>query len=138
MWHVVDAVFFKFVEVFFHSLGQLVGVVLADLLVAHVAAGQLLSQNIIEHRVLIVRDGLVDAALLKGAGRVDVPFPELAQRVHAVLRAQREELFLQLVVYLKAILLPAGIEDPVADIYHVQKAAEFLLRQFDLHSPPLL
>ena len=49
-----------------------------------------------------------------------------------------KELFLEIVIVLKPVVIPAGIEDPVPDIHHVQKPPEFLFRQFKLHYDPLL
>ncbi len=64
--------------------------------------------------------------------------PALNERAHPMLRAEGKELFLEIVIVLKPVIIPAGIKDPVPDIHHVQEPPEFLFRQFKLHYDPLL
>ena len=55
------------------------------------------------------------------------------KRLHPAFRGQLEELLLQQVVVLEAILPAGGVQDPVADIDEVQQPPEFLVAQFDVH-----
>ena len=80
----------------------------------------------------------MDAAFLVRAGGIRVAAPALNERAHPVLRAEGKELFLEIVIVLKPVIIPAGIKNPVPDVHHVQKPPEFLFRQFKLHYDPLL
>ena len=52
--------------------------------------------------------------------------------------AKAEELALDGVVVGESVFAPDGVEDPVADVDQVQKIAEFLVGQIDLHGKSLL
>ena len=54
--------------------------------------------------------------------------------IHAV----GEDQALHLVIVTDAVVPAGGVEDPVADIHHVEKTAELLFRQFDIHNARLL
>ena len=75
----------------------------------------------------------MDAAFGIGAGGNIAAFPLFGEHTHAVVPAQAEELALQIVIDGKAVVAAGGVEYPVSDIYKIQKAAEFLLTQFNLH-----
>ena len=124
---------FKFRHIFVHALHNLVVVLSVDLGVIHIPPGKLLGENFIKDVVLVVGDGFVDAALGVGTGGDDGSVPDLAQG-----RGQGEDLAFQIIVILEAILASGGIENPVADIYKIQQASEFLLAQVDLHDDPPL
>ena len=97
----------------------------------------LVMKDLVEDGVLIVHDRFVDAAVGKRLGRDVLPVPALDQRVHPVLAAKGEELGFQIVIIGEAVVPARGIQDPVADIDHVQQTPELLLCEFDLHHASL-
>jgi len=50
-----------------------------------------------------------------------------------VVQAVGENQALHLVIFLDAVVLPGGIDDPVSYVYQIQQIPELLFRQFDLH-----
>ena len=114
----------EFRNVVVHAGDKLLVIVVGYRLILHIAPRKLLGQNFIEHRVLIVHDGLVDAAVGKGAGRHIRPLVPFDERIHALLPAQREELGFQIVVIRKAVVPAGRVENPVSDVNHIQKTAE--------------
>ena len=100
--------------------------------------GQLLGQDLEEGDVLIGHDGLVDAAVGKGAGGHVLPFPFFHQNVHAVAAAQAEELALHVVIILKPLIAAGGVQNPIADVDQIQQSAKLLFRQLNLHGHGLL
>ena len=80
----------------------------------------------------------MDASVLIGLGGESVAVPALRQGLHAVLGGQGEHLLLQLVVVLKTVVAPGGVEDPVAHVDQIQQTAKFLFTQFDVQNDPSL
>ena len=131
-----EAVLVELVEIVVHAVLQLGVVLRLAVLEPEIAPGQLLGQDVEEHGVLVIGDRLVDAALLVGLRGEDVALPALGQRAHARARREREELFLQQVVILKAVRAAAGVQDPVADVDQIQQPAVFLFGQIDVQRDP--
>ena len=135
---VVGAVFFKLVDIGLDALGQLLAVGLVDGGIVHVPAGQVLGQDVEKDVVLILHDGLVDAALDEGAGGDGLAPIGLGQDGHALLPGLFKQQALYLVIVPEAVLSSGGVEDPVADVDHVQQTPKFLFAQFQLHTCDLL
>ena len=129
---------FKFGDVVIHPGDQFVVILPGDGLVIHIPPGQLLGQNFKEHCILVVHNGLVDAAVGKGTAGDILALPLLHQGVHTLAAAEGEELTLHMVVVFKAVVAAGGVQNPIADIDQVQQAPEFLLCQIDLHGRGLL
>ena len=99
-------------------------------------AGKFFRQNLIENIVLVVGNGLVDAAFGIGFGRNIDTVPLFHQNVHFVFTAKGKDLGFQIVIGLEPIISTGGIENPITDIYHIQQKPEFFIGQIDLHGDP--
>ena len=58
----------KFPHVIFHSADDLIVIFIGDFRICHIPAGQFLRQNLIEDRVFVQADRLVDTAFGVGSG----------------------------------------------------------------------
>ena len=76
----------------------------------------------------------MDAPLHEGAGGDGLTLVGLRQDPHAFLPGLFKQQAFHFVVVLKTILSPGGVENPVADIDHIQQTSEFLFAQFQLHT----
>ncbi len=135
---VVSAMLLELGDVGVDPAGELGKVALVDGDIIHVPTGQILGQNIEEYVVLILHDGLVDAALCKGAGGDDLPLIHLGQGGHTADQGLAEDKAFYLVVIREALVSPCGVEDPVADIDQVQQAPKLLVGKFQSHPQDLL
>ena len=115
------------------ELGQIGGLAVET---AEIAPRELLGQNVEKHGVLIVGDGLVDAAVFVSLRGEDMPLPAGDERAHAVSGAQRKDLLLQNIIVLKPVFLARGVEDPVADIDEIQQPPELLVGELNVHPAP--
>ena len=50
--------------------------------------------------------------------------PVFGQHTHFMLTAKTEEFALQIVIGFKAVVAAGGIQNPVSDVYQIQKMAE--------------
>ena len=105
-------------------------------LTVQIPQGQLLRQQLVEDRILILLDGLVDAAVGKGAGGDKTAPVPLHQLGHPLGDAVGEDLALHLIVFLDAVITSGGIQHPVSYVYQIQQIPEFLVCQFELHKEP--
>ena len=111
-----------------HAGDKLLVIVVGYRLILHVAPRELFGQNFVEHRVLVIHDGLVDAPVGEGARRNVRALIPLDERVHAVAAAKGEELRFQIIIICEAVVAAGRVEDPVADVNHIQKTAELFFR----------
>ena len=127
----VDAGQLKFRHVPIHPRDDLVVIVVGDLRIVHIPAGKLLCQNLVKNIVLVAGDGLVNPALLIGAGGNDGAVPMFGQG-----GGQGEQLALQIVIVGEAVFATGGVQHPVSDVHQIQQPAEFFRCQIDLHTYP--
>ena len=78
----------KFRHIVVHPTQDLPVVLVCDLGIVHIPAGELLSQDLVEDIVLVVGDGFVDASLGISLGGNHSPFPVLGENVHSPAPAQ--------------------------------------------------
>ena len=105
----VGAVELEFLHIGVHPLVQLLHIALINGHVVHVPAGQLLSQDAEEDGVLVICNGIVDAAVdVGGAGHTHRPQPE-GQGVQSLLLRLLKQQVLYLVVVLKPVVSPGGV-----------------------------
>ena len=128
----------KFGDVVVHAGDQLVVVFLGHGLIVQIAPRELLGEDLVENGVLIVHDGLMDAALGKSTRGDVLTLPFFHKRLHALLTAERKQLGFDVVIVLKTIVSACGVEDPVSDIDHIQQPPEFFFCQLDVHDARLL
>ena len=127
----VNAGQLKFRHVPIHPCDDLIVIVVGDLRIVHVPAGKFLRQYFVKNVVLIAGDGLVNPALLIGAGGNDGSVPMLGQG-----GGQGKQFALQLVLVGEAVVAPGGVQHPVSDVHQIQQPAEFFRCQIDLHTYP--
>ena len=113
------AVLVKLGEISVDPLHQLPIVFTGQGFPIHVPQGQLLRQDLIEHHVLILLDGLVDAAVGKGPGGDQLSLIQFHQLAHAMMQAVGENQALHLVVFPDAVVLSGGIDHPVSYVYQI-------------------
>ena len=101
---VVGAVLLELGDICVDAAGELGVVGLVNGGVVHVAAGQVLGQNLEKHIVFVLYNGLVDAALYKGAGGDHLPLVQLRQLGHALYGGPAEQQALYLVIVGKALV----------------------------------
>ena len=132
----IDTGCLEFAHIAIHPADDLIVVIGIDLRIFHIPPGQLFGQDLIEYIVFIKGDGFMDAAFHIGSGRDGDTIPILGQYIHLVIPAQIKKLAFQIVIISKTIFATGRIENPVSDIYHIQKTAEFFCCQIDLHRVP--
>ena len=134
---VVYAVGLKFRDVFVDAVCQLRVILRVDVRVIHIAQRQLLCEDLKEDRILVVHDGLVDAALGEDAGGDDLVAGDLKQGMELPQPGALGKYFaFHLIIVIQPVAAAGGIEDPVADIDEIQQPAEFFICKLDIHGAP--
>ena len=87
-----------------HAGDKLLVIVVGYRLILHVAPRELFGQNFVEHRVLVIHDGLVDAAVGKGAGGDQISPVLLHQLGHPLRETLGKDSAFHLIVFFDAVV----------------------------------
>ena len=132
----VGAMRVKFREIRVDPLHQRRVVFAGHGLAVQIPQSQLLCQNFIEYRVLILLNGIVDAAVGKGAGGDQISPVLLHQLGHPLRETLGKDSAFHLIVFFDAVVAAGGVENPVSYVYQIQQIPKFLVCQFELHKEP--
>ena len=128
---ILDSGDFKLCHIPVHPADDFFVIILGNFGIVHVPAGKFFCQYFIEHIVFIQGNGFMNTSFGKSPGGNDGPIPDFGQG-----GTEGEKLAFQVIIVLKAVISPGGVQHPVSDIYQVQQSSEFLGCQIDLHGTP--